>query len=70
MWRPATRSLTAQDPIAACTSDISKMTDALHLRLGPALTKQPAEVPLDLELSGTRHPDDRHRGAPVTRQVP
>ncbi|BDS08725.1 hypothetical protein NT6N_37650 [Oceaniferula spumae] len=70
MWRPATKSITVQDPRAACTSNPKEMTDAIKLTLGAGLGEsQITNHQLQINLPGTNDPDDRFRGRPVTQKI-
>ena len=50
--------ITAADPLAACSHELGKMSDTLHLQI--------AGRKLDLDLPGKGEPLDLIRGAPVT----
>ncbi|BCX48010.1 polysaccharide lyase [Haloferula helveola] len=69
MWRPATSSVTLQDPIAACTADTDKMIDTAEVVLGSGLADIDAETRVAIPLRGTNDPDDRFRGMPATHKV-
>ncbi|GAA5496703.1 hypothetical protein Rhal01_02888 [Rubritalea halochordaticola] len=66
MWRPSKSSVTVQDPIAACTSDTSKMIDTMKVTLGTGLHGIESNQELAIPLSGMNDPDDRYRGKPET----
>lgn len=69
MWRPATHSVTVQDPVAACTTDLTKMADTMKPTLGTGLRNLDTERALEIMMPGANDPDDRYRGRPVTYPV-
>ncbi|MCU0782259.1 MAG: hypothetical protein MUF04_14335, partial [Akkermansiaceae bacterium] len=70
MWNPTTRQLTAQDPLAACTRDLSAMTDTLEPILGPGLAGITTATRLTIPLPGAHDPDDRYRGSTARATLP
>jgi hypothetical protein len=70
MWNPATRQLTGQDPLAACTRNLKSMADILEPTLGPGLDGITRESRVAIPMPGAHDPDDRYRGAPVSIPIP
>ena len=70
MWNPASRELTVQDPLAACTRDLATMADILEPVVGPGLDGITRESRLTIPMPGGHDPDDRYRGAPIREMLP
>lgn len=69
MWTPAEKEIVVQDPQAVMHTPTEWLNE-MQLTIGPGLTGIEKESPLKIMMPGNKDPDDRYRGAPVSRKIP